>query len=136
MISKKWKKLPSPRTETFHPRVLKYVYENTTEDSTLRTAILNICVHGMEAQTFARYISDYPREFLNDYAILQTQRADSGMPLYSKITSLEKESEDLLRMKDNRPPSPDFNTNPIKIESIAETKTATTAAMGTPSTVA
>jgi hypothetical protein len=103
-MSKKWEKKAEPKGN-LHADILKYVYENTMDTSALRRAICNICVYGMEASKFARHIGDYPREFLEDYAIGQTKRANKELPPKPNITFFTDDFKP-LRDQNSQPLSP------------------------------
>jgi hypothetical protein len=74
-MSKKWDSKPAGQKGNVHSVTLNYVYDNTLPDSKLRKAICDICVWGMDISKFDEEKSEFPKEFLEDFALQQMRRA-------------------------------------------------------------
>lgn len=72
------------------PSTLKLVYEQTSEASRLRHAVIAICVWDMQYEHFAKHRANFPADFKDDYAMQQAKRingkSDSKMPLTVRTT--------------------------------------------------
>ena len=73
------------------PSLIKMVYEQTSELSELRQAIIAMCVWAMDYEHFSKHRAQFSSDFKDDYALKQAQRGkenfETKMPLIVSICS-------------------------------------------------